>query len=73
MATLNCAIRSGVRYPIAPVYTPRGVVSRSAMNFIVLTLGAPVIDAQGNNADMICVNEASVCAVTVEVICSTVG
>ena len=36
--------------PIAPVYRPRGPASRRAIQSIVLCLGAPVIEPQGNSA-----------------------
>jgi hypothetical protein len=44
------AWRSGPIKPIAPVYTPRGRGSNSRMICMVRTLGAPVIEAQGNIA-----------------------
>jgi len=40
---------------------------------MVRTLGAPVIEAQGNIRARISTTEADVRAVTVEVICSRVG
>ena len=43
------------------------------MIFIVLTFGAPVMDAQGKSAAKISVSEASVFARTVDVICQSVG
>ena len=40
---------------------------------MVLAFGAPVIDAGGKSAAITSVSEASVSAVTVDVICQTVG
>jgi hypothetical protein len=40
---------------------------------MVLAFGAPVMDAAGNRALNVSVNDALVSAVTVEVSCSTVG
>ena len=77
MATLKrAAIRpppAGATHPMLPVYTPRGSGSRSRMICMVRTLGAPVIEAQGNTAFRIEEREASVRAATREVICHTVG
>ncbi|MCY1235608.1 hypothetical protein D9M72_482310 [compost metagenome] len=59
--------------PIAPVYSPRGVPSSSAMICMVRRLGAPVIEPHGNSAAISApkrVPDRAV-AVTVEVICST--
>ena len=56
-----------------PVYTLRGVVSSSAMILIVLTFGAPVMDAHGKSALKISVSDALVFALTVDVICQSVG
>ena len=58
---------------MAPVYTPRGVVSISAMIPMVLTFGAPVIDAHGKSAARTPSSDPGTRAVTVDVICRTVG
>jgi hypothetical protein len=43
------------------------------MIFIVLTFGAPVMDAEGKSALRISVRERFVSAITVDVICQSVG
>ena len=79
MATLKHArgpgAPAGARYPIAPVYTPRGESSRSRMICIVRTLGAPVTDPHGNSArsTSAVLRPGSRRAVTVDVICHTVS
>ena len=52
---------------------PRGDGSRSRMIAIVRTLGAPVTDAEGNAASNRRESGAPDRAVTVDVICQTVG
>src|SRR5437764_14767857 len=74
MATLNWEWLAP-RYPIAPVYTPRGVDSSWAMRRMAWILGAPVTEPEGKRART--VSEKLVLgrrsASMVEVICHTVG
>jgi hypothetical protein len=74
MATLKTVCR-GEKKPIAPVYTPRGASSSSAMSCMARTLGAPVTDPQGNSARKMSWKPTSGrnSALTVEVICQSVG
>ena len=59
--------------PIAPVYSPRGVLSSVSINCIVRCFGAPVIDPHGNSARSTSANDvrARNRASTVDVICQT--
>ena len=62
--------RGAAIQPMAPVYSPRGVLSSSAISSIVWCLGAPVIEPQGKVARSRSANESSCAswACTVEVI-----
>jgi hypothetical protein len=75
IGTLNVAAPPGRTTPIAPQYTPRGSGSSERMARMARTLGAPVIEPQGNSAAKTSARllPARVRASTSDVICHTAG
>mmetsp|Transcript_5216 Transcript_5216/g.19489 ORF Transcript_5216/g.19489 Transcript_5216/m.19489 type:complete len:274 (+) Transcript_5216:349-1170(+) len=75
IGTLKVATPPGWIRPRAPQYQPRGMGSSSRMTCIARTLGAPVTEPQGNSAAnaSASVSPGRLTAVTVDVICQTVG